>query len=72
MTVLVQERQRKQTDTEKALEAERTRAVQLARQADNLKDLIARIEQEIASAARAAAAAQARAARPIRRTASRR
>ena len=64
MTVLVQERQRKQTETEKALEAERARAVQLARQADNLKDLIARIEQEIASAARAAAAAQAGAARP--------
>ena len=40
MTVLVQERQRKQTETEKALEAERARAVQLARQADNLKDLI--------------------------------
>lgn len=64
MTVLVQERQRKQTETEKALEAERTRSVQLARQADNLKDLIARIEQDIASAARAAAAAQASAARP--------
>ena len=64
MTVLVQERQRKQTETEKALEAERARAVQLARQADNLKDLIARIEQEIASAARAAAAAQAGTARP--------
>src|SRR5215210_3087906 len=35
MTVLVQERQRKQSETEKALEAERGRAVQLARQADN-------------------------------------
>jgi murein hydrolase activator len=64
MTVLVQERQRKQTETEKALEAERARAIQLARQADNLKDLIGRIEQEIASAARAAAAAQAATARP--------
>jgi septal ring factor EnvC (AmiA/AmiB activator) len=59
MTVLVQERQRKQTETEKALEAERGRAVQLGRQADNLKDLIAKIEQEIASSARAAAAARA-------------
>jgi murein hydrolase activator len=57
MTVLVQERQRKQTETEKALEGERTRAVQLGRQADNLKDLISKIEQEIAAAARAAAAA---------------
>ncbi len=64
MTVLVQERQRKQTETEKALESERARAVQLARQADNLKDLIGKIEQEIASAARAAAQAQAGAARP--------
>jgi septal ring factor EnvC (AmiA/AmiB activator) len=59
MNVLVQERQRKQSETEKALESERTRAAQLARQADNLKDLIGRLEQEIASAARAAAAAQA-------------
>ena len=59
MTVLVQERQRKQSETEKALDAERARAVQLARQADNLKDLIGRIEQEIASSARAAARASA-------------
>src|SRR3954468_10674117 len=58
MTVLVAERQRKQSETEKALDAERARAVQLARQAENLKDLIARLEQEVASAARAAAAAQ--------------
>ncbi len=57
MTGLVQERQRKQSETEKALDAERARSVQLARQADNLKDLIGKIEQEIASAARAAAAA---------------
>jgi septal ring factor EnvC (AmiA/AmiB activator) len=59
MTVLVAERQRKQADTETALESERTRSAQLARQADSLKDLIGRIEQEIASAARAAAAARA-------------
>jgi septal ring factor EnvC (AmiA/AmiB activator) len=58
MTVLVQERQRKQADTEKALESERGRAIQLARQAENLKDLIGKIEQEIATSARAAAAAQ--------------
>jgi len=58
MTVLVAERQRKQADTEKTLDAERARSVQLARQADNLKELIGRIEQEIASAARAAAAAR--------------
>jgi septal ring factor EnvC (AmiA/AmiB activator) len=64
MTVLVQERQRRQTETEKALDAERARAVQLSRQADNLKDLIARIEAGIAASARAAAAAQADTARP--------
>src|SRR6185295_2206891 len=40
MTLLVQERQRKQAETEKALEGERSRALQLARQADNLKELI--------------------------------
>jgi septal ring factor EnvC (AmiA/AmiB activator) len=65
MTVLVQERQRRQTETEKALDAERGRAVQLARQADNLKDLIAKIEQGVATSARAAAAAQADTAKPI-------
>src|SRR5205807_3247449 len=57
MTVLVAERQRKQSETEKALDAERARSMQLARQADNLKELIGRIEQDIASSARAAAAA---------------
>src|ERR1041385_3804643 len=56
MTVLVAERQRQQADNEKALDAERARSVQLARQADNHKDLSAQIEQEIASAARAALA----------------
>src|SRR5437899_1068707 len=58
MTVLVAERQRKQSETEKALESERARSVQLARQADNLKEHIGRIEQEITSAARVAAAAR--------------
>jgi septal ring factor EnvC (AmiA/AmiB activator) len=62
MTGLVLERQRKQAETEKALDTERTRAVQLGRQADNLKDLIARVEQEIATSARAAASAAAQAA----------
>lgn len=57
MTVLVAERQRKQAETEKALEGERARSIQLARQADNLKDLISRMEREIAASARAAAQA---------------
>ena len=64
MTVLVQERQRKQAETEKALEGERGRAVALARQSDNLKDLIGRLEQDIAASARAAAAARAEAEKP--------
>ena len=59
MTLLVQERQRKQAETEKALDGERSKAIQLARQADNLKDLIARLEQDIVASARAAAAARA-------------
>jgi murein hydrolase activator len=61
MTLLVQERQRKQTESEKALEAEKARAVQLARQAEGLKDLIGRLDQEISTASRAAAAAQVKA-----------
>jgi septal ring factor EnvC (AmiA/AmiB activator) len=49
---LVAERQKKQTDREQALEAERTRARDLARQADNLKDLIAKLEQDLGTARR--------------------
>jgi murein hydrolase activator len=47
MTLLVQERQKRQAEAETALESERQRALQLARQADNLKDLIARLEAAI-------------------------
>jgi septal ring factor EnvC (AmiA/AmiB activator) len=57
MTLLVEERQRKQAETERALETERERAAALARQADSLKDLIAKFEQDIAASARAAEAA---------------
>src|SRR5712691_10742981 len=46
MALLVQERQKKQAEAEKALDAERQRAAALARQADNLKDLIARLERD--------------------------
>jgi septal ring factor EnvC (AmiA/AmiB activator) len=55
MTLLVEERQKKQTDTERALQAERERAATLARQAENLKDLVAKLEQDHAASARAAA-----------------
>src|SRR3984957_5649106 len=44
MNVLIDERQKKQATTEEALDAERSRATDLARQADGLKDLIAKLE----------------------------
>jgi septal ring factor EnvC (AmiA/AmiB activator) len=58
MTLLVQERQKRQAEAEKALAAERGRAAGLARQANDLKDLIARMESQVAPATRAAAAAR--------------
>src|SRR5262249_34144478 len=45
VTALSDERQRQQADTEKTLEAERQKAAALARQVDNLKDLIGKAEQ---------------------------
>jgi septal ring factor EnvC (AmiA/AmiB activator) len=52
MGVLVQERQKQLAEREKALDSERSRASTLAQQADNLKDLIARLEQGLDSATR--------------------
>ena len=57
-TRLIEERQKKQTETEKALEAERTLVSGLARQADNLKDLIGKLEHGLDRASRAARAAR--------------
>jgi len=57
MTALIAERQRRQGEAEKTLETERQNATQLARQADNLKDLIAKLEQGLDPATRAARAA---------------
>lgn len=54
IAALVEERQKQQADREKTLDAERARATQLARDADNLKDLIAKLEKNLDSAARAA------------------
>ena len=59
-TLLVEERQKKQAEVEKALDSERVRAAALARQVDNLKDLIARAERSLDTAARAARTAIAR------------
>lgn len=58
LAALVQERQKNQTDAEKGIEAERQRAVTLSRQADTLQDLIAKMEQDVKAAAKAAAAAE--------------
>src|SRR3954471_9700377 len=54
---LVEERQRKQSAVEKDREAEGARALALARQADSLQNLIARMEQDLKSADKAAATA---------------
>jgi septal ring factor EnvC (AmiA/AmiB activator) len=58
LAALVEERQRRQNEGEKALDAERARSQSLARQVESVGELLARIEKEIESAARAAAAAR--------------
>jgi len=52
MNLLIDERQKRQSQTEEALDAERTRAAGLARQAENLKDLIAKLESALDPATR--------------------
>ncbi len=52
VTLLMEERQKKQADTEKAIEEERRKTSSLARQVDNLKDLIGKIEQGLDAKAR--------------------
>ncbi len=54
LAALIGERQRQQAEHEKALEAERSHATELAKQVDNLKDLIAKLEQSLDPAIRAA------------------
>ena len=58
IALLIQERQNKQTETERVLEAERQKSLLLARQVDNLKDLIGKVEQGLDSASRAARSAE--------------
>lgn len=58
LAALVQERQKQQTDTEKNMEAERQRAIALSKQTETLQDLIAKMEQDVKAAAKAAAAAE--------------
>lgn len=57
MAALVEERQRKQSAIEKDMEAEGARAINLSRQVDSLQGLIAKMEQDIKTAAKAAATA---------------
>ena len=53
LNLLIEERQKKETASAEALEAERTRAADLARQADSLKNLIAKLESSLPAATRA-------------------
>ncbi len=57
LAALVDERQRKQGSIEKDIEAEGARAIALSRQVDGLQGLIAKMELDLKSAAKAAATA---------------
>jgi murein hydrolase activator len=48
LSLLSEQRQKQQADTEQALEQERARIAQLARQADSLQDLVAKLEHGLA------------------------
>src|SRR5262245_16967316 len=56
LSLLIDERQKRQWEAEQALAEERQRAAQLARQASDLKDLIAKLEQNLEASTRAAKA----------------
>lgn len=58
LNMLIDARQQTQTTAEQALAGEQQRAVDLARRVDNLKDLIAKLEQDLDSATRAARASE--------------
>ncbi|ABA03715.1 peptidase M23B [Nitrobacter winogradskyi Nb-255] len=57
LATLVDERQRQQSGIEKNMAAEAARAIELSRQVDTLQGLIAKLEQDLKSAAKAAATA---------------
>jgi septal ring factor EnvC (AmiA/AmiB activator) len=57
LAALVEERQRKQSAIEKDIEAEGARAINLSRQVEGLQGLITKMEQDLKSAAKAAATA---------------
>jgi septal ring factor EnvC (AmiA/AmiB activator) len=58
LSALIAERQRRQTEGEKALEGERARRQALAKQVETVAELVLRIEKEMETAGRAAAAAR--------------
>ncbi|WP_157043515.1 murein hydrolase activator EnvC family protein [Nitrobacter hamburgensis] len=57
LATLVDERQRQQSSIEKDMAAEGARAIELSHQVDSLQGLIAKMEQDLKSAAKAAATA---------------
>jgi len=57
LAALVDERQKQQSALEKDMEAERSRAATLSKQVETLQDLIAKMERDLKTAAKAAAAA---------------
>jgi murein hydrolase activator len=57
LAALIDERQRQQSSIEKDMEAEGARAIGLSKQVDSLQGLIAKMEQDLNSAAKAAATA---------------
>jgi len=57
LAALIDERQKNQAGVEKDMDAENARAVALAKQVGDLQDLISKMEQDVKSAAKAAAAA---------------
>jgi septal ring factor EnvC (AmiA/AmiB activator) len=63
LSALIGERQRQQAGMEKDVEAEGARAIALARQVGDLQGLITKMEQDVKSAAKAAAAANQNAGR---------
>jgi septal ring factor EnvC (AmiA/AmiB activator) len=58
MALLVDERQKRQSEAEKQLDSERQHAVALSKQADSVKDLIAKLQRGLDSATRAERTAQ--------------
>jgi murein hydrolase activator len=64
LAALVEERQRQQNAIEKDMAAEAARAITLSRQVDDLQGLIAKMEQDLKSAAKAAATANLQGAPP--------